>query len=634
MSNINLLDDKTIDKIAAGEVIERPASVVKELVENAIDSGATSISVEIKNGGISYIRVTDNGCGIYKEDVKTAFLRHATSKIKDVMDLYKISSLGFRGEALSSICAVSHVELLTKTHDAFSGTRYLISGGVEELFEEVGVPNGTTIIVKDLFYNTPARLKFLKSPNTEASHITELIEHLILSHPEISFKYRINGIDKIVSSGNGDIISTIYTIYGRDISKKLLPIKIINDVFNLEGVIGKPEIARSNRNFETFFVNKRFVKSKVISSAVEEAFSHRLMLHKYPFVVLYVTIDPSRLDINVHPTKTEIKFIDEILLSNFIVESINNIFKEAEFIPQIENEFNPISFKQDIKPSTIANNNSNQHLNELQEEITISTEEKKLFDNLNSDNTVDKISRLNNITESIPEPFEIKRKEKYDNTRFDKEDILVNDIDQLSFVTESFISENAIKKHKIIGQIFDTYWLVEFNESLYIIDQHAAHEKVLYEKYINRFKTSKVNTQLLSPPIIISLSLLEEEILKKYQDNLISMGFEWDHFGGHEYSLCGVPVDLYDLTSQDYFISVLDGLAEGKSKSPDSIYDRIATMACKAAVKGNMKMSPIEAKALIDELLKLENPYNCPHGRPCIISYTKGELEKLFKRIV
>lgn len=597
MGNINVLDDKTIDKIAAGEVIERPASVVKELVENSIDSGATAITVEIKEGGISYIRVTDNGCGILKDDVKNAFLRHATSKIKDVMDLFKISSLGFRGEALSSISAVSSVELLTKTGNDFSGTRYIITGGREEIFEDAGVPNGATIIVKNLFYNTPARKKFLKSPNTEASHITELMEHLILSHPEVSFKYMINGIDRLVSSGNNDIKTAVYSIFGKDAINNMIPINATSEYANVAGLIGKPEIARGNRSFEIIFVNNRYIKSKVISSAIEEAFKHRLMLHKYPFTVLYLDIDPSKLDINVHPTKTEIKFMDEINLFRFLSEQIDSVLSKSELIPSVKAET-----KQTINVS-----------HQIVEKAI--TPAKQI---------------------NAPEPFEFNRKvneNKIIKTEVTKP-IPKTESVQIKLFEDLFISEEAAKKHNIIGQIFDTYWLVEFDGCLFIIDQHAAHEKVLYEKYIKRLKDSSINSQMISPPEIISLSVLEEDTLHKYSSNLIQMGFEWEPFGGQEYALSGVPTDLYSLSCKDYFISVIDDLAEGKVQTPDAINDRIATMACKAAVKGNMHLSNAEAKALIDELLKLENPYNCPHGRPCIISYSKDELEKLFKRIV
>jgi len=629
MGIINVLDDNTINKIAAGEVIERPSSVIKELVENSIDSGATAITVEIKDGGIKYIRVTDNGCGIIRSDIKNAFLRHATSKIKDVMDLFRISSLGFRGEALSSICAVSHVELLTKTKNDFSGTRYLISGGNEELLEDAGVPEGTTIIVRDLFYNTPARRKFLKSPNSEAGNISELMEHLILSHPEISFKYMVNGIDRTISSGNGDLKSAIYSVYGRDFVNNIIPIEIDTEIANITGYIGKPEIARGNRNLELFFVNNRYIKSKVISNAVEESYRHRLMLHKYPFVVLYLEIDPSRIDINVHPAKTEIKFMDEIALSGLVTDSIDAILSKSELIPEIKAALT-------VPKQQIISENEN----ETQEnKCTSEALNKKVILNTNENEKIKKLKQVYNnpILDlvSAPEPFETNRKSVFKSEGENKgQECEFEKNEQMSMFSDNFISQEAVKKHRIIGQIFNTYWLVEYDNKLYIIDQHAAHEKVLYEKIIKRINNSETNSQMISPPEIISLSAAEEYTLVKYSDNLAQMGFEWNHFGGQEYSLSGVPVDLFNLTSRDYFISVLDDLAEGNNHKPDAVNDRIATMACKAAVKGNMSLSYNEAKSLIEELLTLENPYNCPHGRPCIISYSLDELEKLFKRIV
>jgi len=606
MPRINILDDSTIDKIAAGEVIERPSSVVKELVENAIDSGADSISVEIKEGGISYIRVTDNGCGILREDVKNAFLRHATSKIKDVLDLFKISSLGFRGEALSSISAVASVELLTKTANDFSGIRYVISGGREEAFEDAGIPDGTTIIVRNLFYNTPARRKFLKSPNTEASYITELMEHLILSHPEISFKYTVNGIDRMISSGNDDIKSTVYTVFGRETIKNMLPVSVENDICKITGLIGKPEISRGNRNYEYFFVNKRYIKSSVLSYAVESSYKSRLMLHKYPFVILYFEINPEKLDINVHPAKTEIKFIDEIALSKLITDEIDYILSESELIPQISDSI--------IKPKPVEN--------PIEHEPVCITK---------APDSIDKFGLFSN--EKAPEPFEEKRVKEI---RAEAETITdkIENVQQIDLFKDTFISEKAVKKHKIIGQIFLTYWLVQYEDNLYIIDQHAAHEKVLYEKLIKRLSSSQITSQMISPPVIVSLSAKEEDVLNKYGANIRNVGFEWENFGGQEYSICSVPTDLFNLSCKDYFIAVLDDLAEGRNQTLEAVNDRIASMACKAAVKGNMRMSEEEARALINELLELENPYNCPHGRPCIISYSKEQIEKLFKRIV
>lgn len=615
MSIINILDENTIDKIAAGEVVERPASVVKELVENAIDSGASAITVEIKDGGITLIRVTDNGHGIEKGQIRKAFLRHATSKITSVTDLFRISSLGFRGEALSSISAVSQVELLTKTEDDFSGSRFLINGGKEEALEDAGVPCGTTIIVRNLFYNTPARKKFLKSANTEAGYISELMEKFILSHPNIAIKYMINGQDKMTSPGNGDIQSAIYSVFGKMTVSSMLPIESQNEYFKLKGYICKPEICRSNRNYEFFFVNQRIVKSKVLSASVEEAYKNYLMLHKYPFVVLYFDIEPSRLDINVHPAKTEIKFIDEVYINTVLVSLIQNTLKNIQLIPEVSNDDRSITASE-----RVVKVNSPEPF-----EIN-----RKIYDSFTAEkNTVSYKPVLTggNILHS-------KASHSYPLAAFDNESAEINDVEQISVFSDEFLSEKAVLSHRIIGQLFNTYWLIEYDEKMYIIDQHAAHEKVLYERIIKRLSENEVTSQIISPPEIVSLSVMEEEALCKYKENLKNIGFEWEHFGGREYSICAVPCDLFGMQHNDYFITVLDDLIEGKKITPETVNDRIATMACKAAVKANMRLSQDEAKALIEELLTLENPYNCPHGRPVIISYSKTDIEKLFKRIV
>lgn len=620
MSVINILDENTIDKIAAGEVVERPASVVKELVENAIDSGATAITVEIKDGGISMIRVTDNGQGIEKDQIKKAFMRHATSKITSVTDLFRISSLGFRGEALSSICAVSQVELLTKTKDDYSGSRYIINGGKEEAIEDAGVPNGTTIIVRNLFYNTPARKKFLKSSNTEAGYISELMEKFILSHPDIAIKYMVNGIDKMTSSGNGDIKSAIYSVFGKVTVESMIPLEYLGEEFSVTGYICKPEICRGNRNYEFFFVNERIIKSKILSNSIEEAYKNYLMLHKYPFVVLYFDIEPTRLDINVHPAKTEIKFLDEAYITATLLYLVQNALSKKELIPEVvaekKSESNreithKINSPEPFEDKRKGNSNYSSNINNsVAKEATFEFES----------TTAVSHSYQNEFNKDKPQNFESENTE--------------SKTEQLSIFSDDFLSESAAVSHRIIGQLFDTYWLVEYNEKLYIIDQHAAHEKVLYERIIKRLKAGLNPSQIISPPEIVSLSVSEEEALCKYKENLNTLGFEWEHFGGREYSICAVPCDLFGMGKNDYFISILDELSVGRKPSLDTVNDRIATMACKAAVKANMRLSTNEAKALIDELMTLDNPYNCPHGRPVIISYSKTEIEKLFKRIV
>ena len=627
MANIKVLDDKTINQIAAGEVVERPVSVVKELVENAIDAKATNISVEIKDGGISLIRVTDNGVGIDRDNIKTAFLRHATSKINSIEDLLSISSLGFRGEALSSIAAVSQIELLTKVSTEIFGIRYCISGGKEQSFDEVGVPDGTTMIVRNLFFNTPARRKFLKSPMTEGNYITELMERLVLSHPEIGFKYIINGKEKIVSSGNNDIKHNIYSIYGRDLAKLIVPINYECDDFTVKGYIGKPETARGNRNFELFFVNSRYVKSSVLSKAVEEAYKEYLMLHKYPVTMLYFDIPSADLDVNVHPAKTEIRFLKEQVLYSSLVTVINDALKGKELIPEVL-ATKPDNDKQ-YEPIIEA---LSEHVSEpINEPVSVPT---PMAESLSSSKSEPVRSNLKSFT---PEPFQKREISEYKEKEREiiAKDPVISDVKQETLFEEAFLNEKSVLQHKIIGQVFDTYWIVELENKMYIIDQHAAHEKVIYERLRKQIDNNEVYSQSISPAIIVTFTPAEIEIFEKYQDNFRSLGFEVDHFGGKDYAISAVPSELFRLNAKDYFYAILDDLGDN-SKLSDvlAINDRIATMACKAAIKGNMHFSLAEGKALIDELLTLDNPYNCPHGRPTIISYSQSEIEKLFKRIV
>ena len=594
MPDINILDEGTINRIAAGEVVERPVSVVKELVENAIDAGALAVSVEIKGGGCEYIRVTDNGCGIKKTDIPKAFMRHATSKIKTAEDLLGIRSLGFRGEALSSIAAVAQVELLTKTKEEMLGYRYCIYGGREMSFDEAGLPDGTTIIVRNLFYNTPARRKFLKSAATEKNYITELMERLILSHPDISFKYTTDNDTKLSSDGLSDIMADVYAVFGRDIQRSLVEVSHETQNCVIKGFVGKPEIARGNRNYELFFVNERYVKSNILSSAVEEAYKPFLMLHRFPFVIMYLDIPSELLDVNVHPAKTVIRFMDEPDVFDLVKKTALEGLMQRELIPDMEfDEPSPVN------PGLVNTGSDHENI--------------------------------------IPEPFETKKSEEYIRTV--KEEIAkapaVSQSSQLTLFGEGFLSEENIKKHRIIGQVFDTYWLIEYEKKLYIIDQHAAHEKILYEKFSSMIADNSVMSQLLSPPYIFSLSQAQADTVAEYKQYFEEMGFTIEHFGGREYALSAVPTELFGMSETEYIISVIDDLAqERKVKEPEQIKDRIATMACKAAVKGNMHLSVAEADSLVTQLLKLDNPYNCPHGRPVIISFSESELEKMFKRIV
>ena len=594
MKNINILDSNTIDKIAAGEVVERPSAVVKELVENSIDANADAVTIEIKDGGISFIRITDNGEGIDRSQVKKAFMRHATSKIKCVEDLISVTSLGFRGEALSSISAVGKVEFLTKTKTDFIGTRYVVEGGRECVFEDAGIPDGTTIIVRDLFFNVPARKKFLKSPSSEGNNITELIEHMILSHPNISFKYIYNGNVKLQSSGKNDIKSCIYNVYGRDIANGLIEVKSIRDDISIHGFIGKPELARATRNFEIYFVNNRFIKSTLIDRALEEVYKDYLMLHKYPTVFLYFEIPSHLIDVNVHPTKREIRFFEGEALKCYIVDVIKNALINKELIKEIVEEHHE---KPSVKESEI---------------------NKEPFET------------INHIIESSYNNYYSSEIEKED------ESTDINDKnEQLTLFDDKFISEEAIKKHRIIGQLFNTYWLIEFENKLFIVDQHAAHEKVNYERLIKKLRNNENCSQNIYPPIVVSLSNAEAQYVTKYNENFLNVGFTIEHFGGLDYTISTVPMELLSQNPADYFHEMLDELMEGKnSKETETVNLKIATMACKASVKGNMHLSVFEADKLISELLTLENPYNCPHGRPTIISFSKYEIEKMFKRIV
>lgn len=594
MKNINILDSNTIDKIAAGEVVERPSAVVKELVENSIDANADAVTIEIKDGGISFIRITDNGEGIDRSQVKKAFMRHATSKIKSVEDLISVTSLGFRGEALSSISAVSKVEFLTKTKTDFIGTRYVVEGGRECVFEDAGIPDGTTIIVRDLFFNVPARKKFLKSPSSEGNNITELIEHMILSHPNISFKYIYNGNVKLQSSGKNDIKSCIYNVYGRDIANGLIEVKSIRDDISIHGFIGKPELARATRNFEIYFVNNRFIKSTLIDRALEEAYKDYLMLHKYPTVFLYFEIPSHLIDVNVHPTKREIRFFEGEALKCYIVDVIKNALINKELIKEIVEEHHE---KPSVKESEI---------------------NKEPFETIN--HIIE--SSYNNYYSS-----EIEKEDESTDTNEKNE--------QLTLFDDKFISEESIKKHRIIGQLFNTYWLIEFENKLFIVDQHAAHEKVNYERLIKKLRNNENCSQNIYPPIVVSLSNAEAQYVTKYNENFLNVGFTIEHFGGLDYTISTVPMELLSQNPADYFHEMLDELMEGKnSKETETVNLKIATMACKASVKGNMHLSVFEADKLISELLTLENPYNCPHGRPTIISFSKYEIEKMFKRIV
>lgn len=637
MAKIHVLDSETIDKIAAGEVVERPSSVVKELVENAIDAGATSLSVEIKDGGIELIRVTDNGCGMEKDQLRTAFLRHATSKIEKSEDLTHLSSLGFRGEALSSIAAVSKVEVITKTPGSLTGTRICMEGPKEVVFEEIGAPDGTTFLMRNLFYNTPVRRKFLKQPATEGSYIADLMEHLALSRPDISFKLVVNGQMKFHTSGNGDLREVIYRIYGRDVANALIPIKWEQEGIKVEGFLGKPVQVRSTRNYEIYFINGRFIKSNVIARAIEEGYKEYLMQHKFPFCVLHISMDSSKVDVNVHPTKMDIRFTNPMGFSAYLCGAVKYTLKHHEMIPQasLASEKEQRAERKEEKAKAaerVPEPFEVNRRNEVQQVVKCVREETSYTTRTDSGREIVRNpvwERIKGVEKSETERLEAEIKEA------DQTEIGEPQTEQLSLFENKVLSVENRPHFRIVGQVFETYWLVEFQDKLLMIDQHAAHEKVNYERLMKQYREKNVISQGLMPPIIISMTAQEEMVLLENKEVFESLGFEIEAFGGNEYALRSVPVDLYGCGEKEMFLEVLDQLAEGGNYGGIRVVEeKIASMSCKAAVKGNNLLRQEEAEALIDELLTLENPYNCPHGRPTIVEMTKTEMERKFKRIV
>lgn len=618
-NKIAVLEKATIDKIAAGEVVERPASVVKELVENAIDAGADAITVEIKDGGKSYIRITDNGCGIPEEELPVAFLRHSTSKLRDASELSDIHTLGFRGEALSSISAISRVEMITKPQTELMGVRYVVEGSQEVSMDKIGAPDGTTIMVYQLFFNTPARKKFLKSDMTEASYISELMERLALSHPDVSFLFISNKKEKIHTSGNGNLMDTIYQIYGRQIASNLLAVEKETDLLMVSGFIGNSNVARGNRSLENFYINGRYIKSPLLSKAVEEGYVGYLMQHQYPFCVLQITTKEAAVDVNVHPTKQEVRFDDEI--------AIADIFKTLVF--------ERLHQREDIAEVT------------LDEEIEIEkeNEQSKPVTEERTPEPFEK-ARLQQMREKIAKqihadtPYERKYQEFYQKRESDTnahapKQELPETSKPATYEQTSFLTREARAKHHIIGQVFDTYWLIEHDNKLYIIDQHAAHEKVLYERMMKQLKNKEMTTQYVSPPIILSLTRAEQDILERFADVFAELGYVISPFGGNEFAIEGVPGNLFSFDVKTFFMELLASCDSLKGNDGhDMILEKIASMSCKAAIKGNNHLSRPEIETLLEELLSLENPYHCPHGRPTIIAMTKYELEKKFKRIV
>lgn len=706
MSNIHVLDQITIDKIAAGEVIERPASVVKELVENAIDAGSGSVTVEIKEGGISYMRIADNGCGIARDDVQNAFLRHSTSKIRAAEDLEHIASLGFRGEALSSIAAVSQVEMITKTKEQLLGTRYQIAGGKEEGLEDTGASDGTTFLIRQLFYNVPARRKFLKTPITEASHVGDLMTRLALSHPEISFQFINNGQSRLHTSGNGNLKDVIYHVYGREITANLIPLEYKNNGLSLSGYIGAPLISRGNRNFENYFINGRYVKSNIIYRAIEDAYKDFSMQHKFPFTVFHITIDGEHVDVNVHPTKMELRFNNQQEVYNTLYEAIDSALHGRELIPKVtldepkvpraevvpvtkekqnfrttgssvsfastagnmtkqaaQSEMwagvqTPVKQKSKIPPKE--ERNLDYFMEQMKKRVTSyhqqnsSAEVKSRSDIFKPERQADRIReavsqykatardakkqefpKKTDVTPEIPGTAKTTTEKTTANEQ--GIDIKANEKpEQMDLFEDRFLDKERKADYTLIGQIFDTYWLVQFENSLYIIDQHAAHERVLYERTLREMKNREFTSQMISPPIILNLTMQEAELLRQYMDRFTRIGFEFEEFGQDSFAVRSVPDNLFSIAKKDLLLEMIDYLSDelNRNQPSDLIDEKIASMSCKAAVKGNMSLSAAEVDTLIGELLLLDNPYHCPHGRPTIISMTKRELEKKFKRIV
>lgn len=721
---IQVLDETTIDKIAAGEVVERPASVVKELTENALDALATAITVEIRDGGTTFIRITDNGAGIPAGQVRTAFLRHATSKIRKVEDLDDIASLGFRGEALSSIASVSRMECITKTPDALTGIRYTIEGGKEKECEEIGAPQGTTFIVRDLFYNVPARAKFLKSPQAEGSQCASWIEELALSHPEVSFKFIMNGQNRLYTSGNGDLKEIVYQIYGRDLTKELIPVDTASEIMHIHGFIANPNASRGNRNFENYFINNRFVKNNVITKAIEDGYHGFLMQHRYPFTLLYLDIDSHKVDVNVHPRKLEVRLSDQERLYHELCLAIQNALMNRERIPEVSTDKEvrprgdkgvrlpflkggaPEPFERTRKTSTTVGQigaekssgtpermdagrkampggqddrlrdsvpvyggvSSTERADTLHTDVstaettsnkpdadaakTFSTSVSDINDELETVTSnsavehIDSSASSDKQMESQPDRLsEVEGSGQENNVRISQttdnlpeaigsgQDKTVRTEQMNMFREDKVLSEQARRQFRLIGQLFDTYWLIEYKDSLYIIDQHAAHEKVNYERMMRGYREKKISSQMLYPPVILNLSAHETELISRHMESFTDLGFELEPFGVNAYRLNAVPANLY-VKPEDLFSEILGQLDSMGEGDPAVITEKIASMACKASVKGNMKISEKEAEALIDELLTLENPYNCPHGRPTIISISRYEMDKKFRRIV
>ena len=696
---IHVLGIDTVNQIAAGEVIERPSSMVKELVENAIDAHATQVTVEIRGGGIEYLRVSDNGDGIGEDDIVNAFLPHATSKIRGISDLNSILSFGFRGEALSSIAAVSDVELITKTKEDFFAHRIQIHGGERGEVEEVAGVDGSSFIIRDLFFNVPARKKFLYSESTESNRVEDMVEKLALANHRVSFHFIRDGKTRFQSIGSSRIEDVVYSIYGKEQSKESLPLegayypsKITGmPTVHIRGILGRPSITRANRQYELFFVNGRFVHDGLLSRALEDAYKPFLMQHKFPFAILFLDLTPSLVDVNVHPQKLEVRFQNRDSIYQAVFNSVNKTLSEANLIDE-----NPLSVflkeekkKAEFQPELLLRKESEERaqgltmdrvqvlakdrVSEVPKDIrpgtpevtaqkeTIVEFERNAFAPPETDF---RLTERKQEDEGTGKPVQSIRYEEFDltkslnsikeerqnteNSSFVEENTIFSSVTsasiqtkeakkekegQESLFTAPFLSEEARLSHRIIGEVFQTYWLIEYGNSLYIMDQHAAHEKINFERMMRRKKEKEVFSQNIIP-LSIHLSTGEREVLEGYKKEFLEMGYLWEE-EPNGISLTAIPVDFPTVRQEEVLLEILDGLTEDSMiLEGESLYNKIASMSCKAAVKGKQKISVMECDAILKELLQLENPFACPHGRPTIVAFKKQDLEKMFKRIV
>lgn len=634
MGKIRLLDSNTIDQIAAGEVVERPLSVVKELVENSMDAGADAITVEIRDGGIEFIRVTDNGSGIDADDMALAFERHATSKIRSIEDLSDLHSMGFRGEALASISSVSRVTLISAKKGELMGHRFESDGGVAGELTEVGAPQGTTVIVAHLFYNVPVRRKFLKSPVTEGNAVGELMEHLALSRPDISFKFVNNGRTVFFTNGAGELKDVIYRIYGREMAREVVPVSYEKDGIRIDGYLGTPSINRPNRNFENYFLNERYIKSDVIAGGLEDGYQGYTMKHKFPFCVISINVPADSIDVNVHPSKMDVRFKDRESFFAAVSEAVHTALHAQEMIPEadlsgerksirpvVDSAPEPYEIKRrkDEETADIESSNKDSAVKESKNAEIFSVDFSEDVPVLKDEKKTERES-----TPAVPS-FEVRR--SIEDVKPGKQ------IEMLP--KERVISKNARGRYELIGQVFNCYWIFVYEDRLYFADQHACHEKVNYEHFIKAYKEHEVYKQQVDPPVVVTLSNEEEEIFLRFKDYLDELGFEADSFGGKEYALHTVPLDQYRKDAGTLFLDILNDIRQrGIKATPDMIEKVIASMACKASVKAGDRIQREQMDTILDELLTLDNPYHCPHGRPTVFSVDRYELEKRFKRVV